>query len=158
MVAIHPRFESEMFARLQDMVGNAYGRVGIWADPGEGPWENLAFGPEVSTVASIGSFKDGGWDCLVCIAQLWKMPELGALTDSLRDGRRMFFVEPVASFGIANRVQRLSRAALEKRYGLDFHCDLPQALRDAGTAPTSVDRFRLGSPVFTFVAGEARVY
>lgn len=158
MVAIHSRFESEMFARLQTIVGNAYGRVGVWVDPGEGPWENLVFGPEVSTATTISSFRDFDWDCLVCIAQLWKMPELGAITDSLSDGQRMFFVEPVASYGLANRAQRLSRPALKKLYDLDFHCDLPQALRNAGTTPTSVDRFRIGSPVFTFVAGEARVY
>lgn len=158
MVAMHCRFGPEMLARLQEIVGNAYGDVAIWVDPDVAWVDQLRFGPDVARTFRTQSPADGAWDCLVSIAQLWTTTDLGELAGVVCSGNRLFFVEPVAAFGLANRVQKLAAPLLRSRYGLDFECDLPHELRGAGMTPTSVDRFQIGRSLFTFAAGEARCY
>ena len=147
-----------MLVRLQTVLGNTFGNVAVWADPDQSWAGSLSFAPETQSVTTVQSPLDGAWDCLVCCGELWNMGNLEPITEALGSDRRLFFVEPVAAFGLANRAQRSMRPLIKSRFGLDFHSDLPQEMRDAGLTPTSVDRFRIGSPLFTFVAGEARRY
>ncbi len=101
---------------------------------------------------------------VVCYLALWSPPvspsQLEALRAAVPEESRLFFVEPSASVGLANRIQRWGKVILTKRLGLAFHRDIPVLLRESGWEPTSVFRFSVGYPasVLTFVAGEARAY
>ena len=137
------------------MLNNAFGSVGVI-----GGGDGLSFGSEVASVHEIDDVAHVGnarWDSLVCVAELWRV-DLSSIGESLAEGGRLFFVEPTATFGLANRVQILTGWGLERRYGLRFDLDIPKCLREAGLTPTSIDRFRIGGAVRTFVAGEARRY
>ncbi len=155
MVAIHSRFRSAMLERLNRRLGTVQGNTALLCqDPSVA--SELSY--ESDSITVLDGLDERRWDSLICVAQLWQVRDLQRVSDSLAADGRLFFVEPAASFGLAGNVQSLGAKVIKARLGMDFGTDVPEALRKVGLTPTSTDRFRCGSPVFTFVAGEARRY
>jgi hypothetical protein len=155
MTAIHPRFRGAMLERLFPRLENVRGETAVL---GAEPKDAAELGLDGALATHVVSLDERRWDSLVCVAELWRMPNLELVVQALKPQGRLFFVDPVAGFGLAQRAQGIGRSLICGRYGLSFETDVPQALRDAGITPTSTDRFRVGNLVFTFAAGEARVY
>lgn len=161
MAAIHRRFRVAMLERLLARLGNVQGEAALLGADSSVAAEVVSAIGEVTSLDAMDAMDalDGRrWESLICVAEIWRLPDLSRLSEALTDQGRLFFVEPVSAFGLARRAQSLSPPITRRWLGLDFECDVPQALRDVGLTPTSTDRFRVGGPVFTFVAGEARQY
>lgn len=154
MAVIHPRFRSVMLERLRERLINVQGDTAVLCRETLKA-SDLGLGRQTTHIKSLD---DRQWDSLICVGELWRLADLGSVAQALKPAGRLFFVEPVAGFGLALRAQRMGRTLIRARFGLSFETDLPQALRDVGITPTSTDRFRAGNPMLTFAAGEARVY
>ncbi|MDH3681085.1 MAG: hypothetical protein OEV40_14195 [Acidimicrobiia bacterium] len=89
----------------------------------------------------------------------WTDEALRRLRGELTGGerrRRLLFVEPTAGLGWRRVVQLAAGPLLRRRLGHDFRRDVPVALRRAGFAIDTLDRFGVGlGGVRTYVRGVA---
>lgn len=155
MAAIHRRLQVALLERLLARLENVRGETALL---GADSWVASEVVATIGEVTLLDALDGRQWESLICVVEIWRMPDLSGLSESLTAEGRLFFVEPVSAFGLARRAQSLSPQITRRWLGLDFERDVPQALREVGLTPTSADRFRVGGPVFTFVAGEARKY